>query len=80
MTRSVRGAICFAAQFTTMFAVMSNVHATMSHSPIRVAATQGLIGLAWVVNVNAVSTGGWRIRALYIVGGMAGAALATALS
>lgn len=70
----------FVAQFITMFAVMSNVHNTMAHSPIRVAAVQGVIGLAWVVNVNAVSNGGWRIRALYILGGMAGAACATALS
>jgi len=72
--------LCFSAQFVTMFAVITNVHNTVAARPIAVAAVQGLIGFAWVVNVNAVASGNWWTRGAYIAGGMLGASLGTHLA
>jgi len=72
-------ALSFSAQLATMLAVMVNVHLTVQDRPLAVMAVQGVIGLAWVVNVNAVAKGTALTRAAYIAGGMLGAGLGTIL-
>ncbi len=74
-----RAALSFSCQFATMVAVTYNVHQTVADRPLVVAAVQGIIGLAWVVNVGAIANGTWVTRTAYIIGGMIGSAVGTML-
>lgn len=72
-------ATAFLVQGWTIFFVTANVHQNVGGHPLRVAALQVFIGSAWVVNLGAISRGGWPTRVAYVAGGALGAALGSVL-